>query len=287
MTFTPPERWPFQGGEAIYYLPSNQSNIRPTVYIPAIVLSCQNFKGLLRCGKASIQRSDKPRPSSVSPSSLVYRGYCAACEVPAIEGTGGALICPRCQEKAIALPPPDELVVRWYPLDQYREPRVMRFQIQHPTWSWNAAREAADAVFDTAYEGMLERLGLRRLYNSSDYSLDAIADYHINSRLLNILSAAALLGDDALFLSTHQELSARQAETSRSRYLARRLLALSPERLLDLLGDLREEEADEPPPPPPTVSFIPLPERPESDAEPDGADDMTRWLEQQFKKRAA
>jgi hypothetical protein len=53
----------------------------------------------------------------VSASSLVYRGYCAACEVPAIVGSQGALICPRCQQLVVMMPPPDQLVLRWFPLD--------------------------------------------------------------------------------------------------------------------------------------------------------------------------
>lgn len=286
-TFTPPERWPFLAGEAVYYV-QYTTGTRPITATPAIVLACQTLRNLpLGCSKASVQRADKSRTSSVRANSLVYRGYCGACEVPAIVGPADTLICPRCQDLAVPLPPPDDLVVRFFPLSEYTWSRAMRFQAQHPTWPWQQARAAANDVFDTAYEGMLARLGLRRLYHSGDYDRP-IGDQRGDQRLLNILDAAALLGDAALFLSAHQELSERQSAAGRSRYLAQRLLNLSPERLeatLDLILDLGGDE--EPPPAAPAVSFIPLPERPEDDAQPDGADEMTRWLEEQFRKKAA
>jgi hypothetical protein len=37
---------------------------------------------------------------------------------------------------------------------------TMRRQVEHPSWSWMAAREAADAVCDDAYAGMLTQLQL-------------------------------------------------------------------------------------------------------------------------------
>lgn len=286
-TFTPPERWPFLAGQAVWHLPSGHSWNYPMPLIPAIVLSCHTLRGCpLGSSKASIVRADKLRPSNVSASRLVYRGFCQACEVPAIEGTHSTLICPACGQLAVALPPPDQLIVRWFPLNEWLESRVMRRQIEHPTWSWRAAREAADTPYEEAYEGMLRRLKLPRLYNSVDFSSDTYEERRLTDRQLGTLQAAALLGDDALFLSTHQELSARQVQRSQARAIARRLQSISQAELARI-ADVLMLDDDEPPTRPPTVTLIPLPERPDGDDAPGGADELTGWLEQQFRKKTA
>lgn len=277
-TFTPAERWPFQAGEAVYYLPNDHSRVRPMPLIPAIVLACHQMRGSPRAS-ATIRRDDKERPSSVNANGLVYRGYCEACEVPAIVGASGVLICPRCLENAAPLPPPDRLVVRWFPLGCWLHPMMARRQVEHPTWTWSAVRDVATMPHEEAYEDMLLRMGLPRLYNSVNFERP-IEERQYDSRLLSIMDAAAILRDDALFLSTHQELRARQADVARSRYLAQRLLSLSPDRL-EMLLDLASGDA------PPAVSFIPLPARPEGDDTPDGADETTRWVEEQFRKKRA
>ena len=45
--------------------------------------------------------------------SLAYAGYCARCEAPALAGE--PLVCPRCEAPAEPVPPPFDLVARWFP----------------------------------------------------------------------------------------------------------------------------------------------------------------------------
>jgi hypothetical protein len=287
-TAQPATRWPFQPGEAVYYVPSDYSWIRPMPIIPAIVLTCEHFANPLRNrrARATIQRDDKARPSSVRACNLVYRGYCSACEVPAIVGPNDTLICPRCHEDAVPLPPTDRLVVRWYPLDEWLDAMVMRRQIEHPTWPWRQAREAMDEVIDGGYTAMLERLGLGRLYSSS-YNVSDLVDTQQEHRLFGLLRVYAVLEDAGAFLSTYQDLITFQVDVSRKLAIARRLQQLNGDQIDRVLDEVRDL-ADEPTQPSRPV-YLDLPEPPErtaEDSEPDGADDTTAWLERQFRRAA-
>ena len=112
---------PAPAGEAVFFLPNNSAWGKPAPFIPATVTDPRDI--LIKAyAKARIQRDDKPRPMRVHCSSLAYRGFCGDCLVPAVVEQG-ELLCPQCGRAAIAEPPPDALVLRWFPLRGHAPPR--------------------------------------------------------------------------------------------------------------------------------------------------------------------
>jgi hypothetical protein len=259
----PATTMPFLPGQAIWYEPSNHSMTKPYLpqLIPAVILDCERDRPFAR---ARICRLDKTRPTRVGARGLAYRGYCEACEVPAIQGEGDRLICPECLRPAAELPPPVTLTAQWFPVDDWQWPMTIRHAAEHPDWNYWAARHAADHVVTTALEGTHARLGLpKRLARSGERW---IGDYHA----LKALDFYAVLGDDAGFQVAYERLRHLQegADDAEIRTTIERLF-----------GDQL---------PPPRLVFLPIDiERVKDDSEPDGEDETTTWLRHQFRRRAA
>src|SRR4051812_28792237 len=128
---TPAERFPFKPGEAVWYEPSGHSMTKPYLaqLIPATIINCDNVGSH---SSARIQREDKPRITKVAAAGLMYRGFCASCQVPAITGPGGGLACPNCDAPPVNMPPPDVLMIQWFPLDRWIVPMAIRRAAEHP-----------------------------------------------------------------------------------------------------------------------------------------------------------
>src|SRR5947209_3007076 len=89
---SPPDRFPFKPGEAVWYEPSGHSMTKSYLsqLIPATIIDCDSFEIHSR---ARIQRADKPRATRVAAAGLMYRGFCAQCLVPAVARPAGRLEC--------------------------------------------------------------------------------------------------------------------------------------------------------------------------------------------------
>lgn len=256
-SYQPAERWPFQPGEAVYYEPSNHSMTRPYIseLAKATVVSCRD-------NRISIQREDKSKVSTVDARNLSYRGYCPHCEQPAVALPNKSLICPMCDKPALAEPLPDLLALRLFPRDSWKTPMTVRRAFDNPTWPFWSVRDAVSELVEAAYKGMLERFQLKELRPRNEH--DWVRHYN-GERLLEFY---AVLGDEAGFQATYRDLEEYANKPS----------AALREIMQSLFGD------ELPAPRAVVVNLPPLPERIADDSEPDGADDLTRWLECQFKR---
>jgi hypothetical protein len=108
---TPPTTYPFQPGEAVYWLPSNHRMMSPAPRIRGVVLTAGGYS-------AYIQREDGSR-AAVNTSNLAYAAYCSHCYAPAVMTMRGRLVCPGCGGPVIEPPPPDEMVLLRFPLDSF------------------------------------------------------------------------------------------------------------------------------------------------------------------------
>ena len=106
------------------------------------------------------------RETGVRIDYVAYRGYCEACQAPAIEAE--TLICPRCRKPAIDTIPPDRIL-----FDQFGE---------LPTWGrvardvqagkcTNLATWHDNRNLDSDYEALIRMLKRTKLYYSwsTDY----------------------------------------------------------------------------------------------------------------------
>jgi hypothetical protein len=164
------------------------------------------------------------------------------------------------------MPPPDVLLIQWFPLDQWRIPMSIRRAAEHPDWCYWAARNDADETIEGAYNGMLSRLGISEPeYGSSDDVRAWMRNYHAIERL----KFYALLDNPDGFHATYQELKRRQEGGSAAE-------------MRSFLDELTRDKLPEPRP-----VFIPINiERCKDDSKPDRACDITRWLDQQFGRAA-
>jgi hypothetical protein len=260
-TLTPPELHCYQPGEAVFYIPSAMRRKEPFAGIPAVVLRATTYNA--RIVKITGQKS------VISPRALVYRGYCAACERPAHDRNGD-LICPQCGELAIPVPPPDHLVIRWYPLGTISQPMMVHRAIINPTLTWSQAWEAgcraARAISDTVPAAM-QRLGLPVI--SSNYNGD-FYQWRRETPIYSRMTFYAAVGDDAAFLAAYRELEAEQAKAASGR------------RLLDALRLLVEDDD----PDATGLRVAPKWQPPADDQEPDQADEITAWLATQMRRAA-
>jgi hypothetical protein len=103
------------------------------------------------------------------------------------------------------------------------------------------------------------------------------AEWKYEHRALDILRMAAILGDSALFLATHQELSTRQRRGRAATSMARHLQTLTPERLAELALELIDDDTKEQAPP---LEIA----HPAGDDAPDGEDTsaFAVWLRRQL-----
>lgn len=260
---TPPERFPFKPGEAVWYEPSNHSMTKPYLgeLIPATIMDCDG-----KFSSARIQRDDKPRTTKVEAAGLMYRGFCASCQVPAMVGQGGRLKCPNCDAPPVEMPPPDTLTIQWFPLDKWIVPMAIRRAAEHPDWAYWATRQDAGETIDTAYDGMLVRLGLMKPgYGLTEDVRRWMREYYAIERL----KFYALLDNPDGFHQVYQELKRQQEGGSAAEIRA----------IMDVIT------RDELPAPRPV--FVPIDiKRIADDSEPDGPDEFTAWLERQFGRAA-
>ena len=92
---------PYNPGQAIYYTPYPGGLSNAIIPTPAIVLRATEKRVRIRL--------DNGREASVSARYICYRGYCEACELPAVEDAG-QLLCPHCAAPAVAAIPPDRIL---------------------------------------------------------------------------------------------------------------------------------------------------------------------------------
>jgi hypothetical protein len=276
-----PTTWPFQVGEAVYYVNGMRETLPPAPVPAVIVRVCERWR-TYHWASVSILRSDKVRPSKVHCATLVYRGYCPRCEVPA-HADGSRLFCPTCGADVRELPPPDDLVIRWFPFDDYSRSMAMHRAALDPSLTWSQAKAASDETLAATYAAALARLGITEPETRSTSDFDGTYDIH----RINEMRYCALVGNDAGLLAAHDAiLNAPKTIDTAAMYDKLAELGLM---VVKCWKALKDEEADDLPPlpRPGRPVLLPLPERTADDAEPDGADDLTRWLTQQFGRKAA
>jgi hypothetical protein len=265
---TRPERtWHFQPREAIYIAPYGAYK-RPVAVTPAVVTK---VKGEY----VTMIRADGAR-RTMKADNLVHRGYCEACRVPAILD-GAHLVCPRCERKAVDAPPPDDIM-----FTLYTDPGWQR-RVRESLLTGCTLRETYGAIGKRdadAFHAMLEQHGLYAewLFSRGPWRSDSPLHYQMDEEL----ERAAILGDADAFKAIYE----RYAERARGNRVLDGFLALCGEdmdrvdALLDVLESERLYRATG------RAVSVPVVERPADDAEPDGPDEVTSWLERQFKQAA-
>lgn len=197
-TILPPERHTFRTGEAVFYIPSSQRLKQPLAPIPVVMVN-DGWRIRMPDG----------RVTSVHPGGLAHRGYCEACAAPAVVDSSDALICPQCGAPATEAPPPDQLVIRWFPLRQAYTPMAVYRALTHPDWTWKQAVIDAHATIDAFDRGAVaaqQRLGLPVLPRRVGTAYEGdYAPYYA-------MEFYAFLGDDAAFLAAYEQLAAEQAK---------------------------------------------------------------------------
>lgn len=188
-------------------------------------------------------------PKRVKPTILHHRGYCPLCEVAA-HLDDGRLVCPRCEGDAGA-PVPDRLLPEWTWPNQYGV-CLDRTMLCH-----GCTQKEAFSILDrerrAQWAAMLERVGLTESYRRDRFWwADGTRD--IEERM----HSAAARGDADAFLEGVEQLKRMACHNAAYR----------------LVQALDEQDGNA------------LPTRPTADTEPDGADDLTRWLDGQFKNAA-
>ncbi|MDQ2999388.1 MAG: hypothetical protein M3R61_20330, partial [Chloroflexota bacterium] len=260
----PATTYPFKPGEAVFYLQEQRAfSAEPPTLIPAIVLE-PSKPG--KRGRVTIWCKDEKR-ASVSGHNLIYQGYCAFCGVPAVLNRE-ALVCPRCSEPATAVPPPPELTLRWYPLgSDYHAQAVRACALNKCGWSdgldiWRERDRRAWSMFEK------HRMLYDKQHGNGPWALrdeDGYGYFECRMRWY------AELGDEESFLAYY---TAHGGE-------------LPIERLDRLVALFNALERDDVPGPSRRLDLPPLDiERIADDSEPDGADDLTTWLDRQFKRAA-
>lgn len=256
--------WPFAVGQAVYFAPMGGAYCRPVQVFPAVVTRVNGEH-------ITIWRDDGLR-RTVGVSNLVYQGYCQACRVPAVRGDG--LVCPRCEQPALAEPPPDDLSSLWFP-DRHDHWSCL---VRESVVSGCTRREAHDTVRErshAAWQAMLEQTGLLESWRRSGRAWSHSEGYAQNCRL-DHMEKLARIGDAEGFIALYRQNGGRMPGESSDLATIEALLDL----LLDRAGDGPGRVSQR-------LQLAPLTlERPAADSAPDGADEVTRWLDQQFRKAA-
>lgn len=264
----PATHYPFQPGEAVYYLGEKLSchATKAPPLIPAIVLEGAKTPGL--DSRIAILGKDG-RVTRLQGKNLIYQGYCAFCGVPAVLDRE-ALVCPRCGEAATAVPPPPELTLRWYPLGRDSHAQAVR-ECVLTGCGWKGGMDAwrerhwASVWALLGKHGMLSDLQAQR----GPWGLHDDEGYAFFEGQMKWYSE---LGDEESFLAYYQ---AHGGELPSAR--ADRLIAFL-ERLTEGDGPGRASQR---------LVLPPLDiERTADDSTPDGADALTDWLARQFRKAA-
>jgi hypothetical protein len=265
---------PYQPGQAIYLIGKHGvGNDAPPELYPAIVLRTteKRVRILLASG----------RESSVAPHSICWRAWCEACALPAVDAEHP--ICPACGRAATEGIPPDRVL-----FDQIGElPPMARWVRNYLAGArWADAHPVRAEIKNDPFEAMLKRTGLYHSWSIEwryDQDTEKITARGHWDRLDRVrLGDLARLGDDAAFVAEYR----------------RQVAALGLEDEIAKDAEYREwlreftamihEMADNEPPPSRRAVVIELPpiERPADDSEPSGADDVTRWLDDQFGRAA-
>lgn len=202
---TIPERWPFKAGEAVYFLPWSSHRGRPIPWVPATIVETPSEQTT----KVRIRRDDRSCPTRVDADQVTYRGYCGTCLVPAVT-QDGALVCPRCGGTAIAEPPPDNLIARWFPPASWDGMLLFRRSFEHPDWSRTKARKDARATIEGAWTTALARLGLNEPTPRSSYDYGT-ANWNLEWGFIRHMRFYAMLRDDTALLAAYEQLKQHQA----------------------------------------------------------------------------
>lgn len=188
------------------------------------------------------------------PENLIYCGYCPDCKQPAID-QAGALVCPNCHAPAIAEPPPDRVAALVYCPDMLFSAQRTREMLLTGCNGHKAVYEV-DLRFNMARWLMIARIGCPPW---------AVPDH------------------DVLFNQRFLELALRDdIEGCRLAIIDGLARAISPEALDAIHAGFDDDEPDTLPP----VASLYW-QQPADDMQPDGADDLTAWLDRQFDRGAA
>jgi len=199
-------RFPFQTGEAIYHVGPLKVYCRPPTLISGVVVKVAAVRVSVRYGDG--------RQRAVDPERLVYRGFCGICQVPAVD-RDGLLYCPRCCRPATPEPPPDTLIVRWYPQGYDRMARIARECII-ACCSWSHALQRVEVHDQDALIAMLRQTGLYASWQRGD---------PMWKRIAFALQRCALPGDATGFLAAYREQADRIYEPLRRLHSRRRARA--------------------------------------------------------------
>ena len=114
-------------------------------------------------------------------------------------------MCPRCHSPAIDCPPPDKLVVRWFPVDLVMNSMAAHRAAINPTWTWQKARYEADVLIGVGVVYRLcytfaGQLGLPALKQSVCPPVKPESD------LLHQMNLYALVRDEEAYRAAYHEL---------------------------------------------------------------------------------
>jgi hypothetical protein len=246
---------PFEIGNAVLIAKHPLSFIRRIAPIPGIITS-------MGAQYATVQTAE--RRIRVMPIDLHHRGYCERCEVAATVDTTGALVCLQCGADASASVPIHRLP-RW---DRRIDMYMVHLTREMLTTGCTMG-EAIGAVHKKqrdAWDAMMHQTGLIESYHRFD---DVWFDAAVAQRYRDKMEDAAEQGDAGAFVELYRE----------ARGFLMYLRAAS---LIRLRDEMEADASDLPDRPEPPSGIV----RPADDAQPDGEDDMTRWVQQQFRRAA-
>lgn len=234
--------YPFKVGEAVYVC-GKYTLSRPPELLPGVIT---------KIGKRVSVLFADGRQRTLKGEKLVYQGYCAACEVPAIQHPTG-LCCPLCGEDATPTPPPPPLIYRWFPI-QWTLYAEIAYHGAVLGCTWKEAHTAMRAYKHERFTAMCEQVGIAREQT-----------WQLNYHQKDALTQLAILGDAERFTAEYQR-------ASRHPFL----------QFLDLL--LEQVDAEENLPAPRRRIEMPALPNVQIDTEPDTEtnDQVSRWLRQQM-----
>lgn len=269
-TAAPALVWPFQAGQAVYYVPSHQAFRSRPQTSPAVVLG-------LKGNRVNILREDGAR-RTVNAEFLLYRGICAACQVPAIE-RAGLLACPACDQPASELPSDAQLVC-WYPASYNTQARAARHSLTTGC-TWGQAFEWRLHHDCDAFQAMLKQTGIYDSWSSIDDTDRAVWREIWSAYINNTMTRYALLGDAEGFVATFEAVKARYAGQQ-----AARAKAAGSEFVRLLASLLRDEDNEQLPsrrldPPQLHISLPAGDDRPDDQR----GTAFDAWLERQLSER--
>jgi hypothetical protein len=265
---------PFKPGQAVYYLPYIGLN-KPPITEPAIVLRTteKRVRILLTSG----------RESSVSADYICYCGYCAVCQLPAVDNAG-QLLCPQCGAAAVAAIPPDRIL-----FDQLGELPTMARKVRG-VLNGEVTTLADCSLLNSDYAAWVKMLKQTKLYYSWSTDCEVWSTFR-TGRMRDL----AIIGDEAGFIAEYRRLAAEHGvkdaivqyeKIEKALDLFDKLLqAVEAGEYDDLIEEFESGTRGSLPRRPSRPVMLDLPDAPErsaDDAEPSGADDITRWLDGQF-----